>query len=56
MRSCVLKESSASAQTASPLGQGTDQRGSRPAIEEALKLISADNAQAWFKHCFDGLQ
>jgi transposase len=26
------------------------------AIEEALKLISADNAQAWFKHCFDGLQ
>lgn len=25
------------------------------AIEEALKLISADNAQAWFKHCFDGL-
>ena len=26
------------------------------AIEDALKLISADNAQAWFKHCFDGLQ
>ena len=26
------------------------------AIEEALKLISADNAQAWFKHCLNGLQ
>jgi transposase len=26
------------------------------AIEEALKLISLDNAKAWFKHCFDGLQ
>ena len=26
------------------------------AIEEALKLITADNAQAWFKHCLDGLQ
>jgi predicted transglutaminase-like cysteine proteinase len=26
------------------------------AIEEALKLISPDNARAWFNHCFDGLQ
>ena len=26
------------------------------AIEEALKLITPDNAQAWFKHCLDGLQ
>ena len=26
------------------------------AIEEALRLISADNAQAWFKHCLNGLQ
>ena len=26
------------------------------AIAEALKLISADNAQAWFKHCLDGLR
>ncbi len=26
------------------------------AIEDALKLISADNAQAWFNHCFNGLQ
>jgi transposase len=26
------------------------------AIEEALKLITAENAQAWFKHCLDGLQ
>ncbi|MGA3371505.1 MAG: IS630 family transposase [Terracidiphilus sp.] len=26
------------------------------AIEEALKLISADNAQAWFKHCLNGLR
>jgi len=24
-------------------------------IEEALKLISAENAQAWLKHCLDGL-
>jgi transposase len=26
------------------------------AIEDALKLISADNAKAWFKHCLHGLQ
>jgi transposase len=26
------------------------------AIAEALNLISADNAQAWFKHCNYGLQ
>jgi transposase len=26
------------------------------AIAEALKLISADNARAWFKHCEYGLQ
>jgi transposase len=26
------------------------------AIEEAFRLISADNAQAWFRHCFNGLQ
>lgn len=26
------------------------------AIEQALRLISADNAQAWFKHCLNGLQ
>jgi transposase len=26
------------------------------AIAEALKLISADNAKAWFKHCLHGLQ
>src|SRR5664280_57719 len=26
------------------------------AIEEALKLITAENAHAWFKHCRDGLQ
>ena len=26
------------------------------AIAEALKLISADNARAWFKHFWDGLQ
>ena len=26
------------------------------AIEEALKLITAENAHAWFKHCLDGLQ
>jgi transposase len=25
------------------------------AIAEALKLISADNAKAWFKHCLHGL-
>jgi hypothetical protein len=24
------------------------------AIEEALKLISAADAQAWFKRCFEG--
>jgi len=26
------------------------------AIAEALKLISADNAKAWFKHCLNRLQ
>jgi transposase len=26
------------------------------AIEDALKLISAENARAWFNHCFEGLQ
>jgi transposase len=26
------------------------------AIAEAIKLITADNAKAWFKHCLDGLQ
>lgn len=26
------------------------------AIADALKLISADNAQAWFRLCIDGLQ
>lgn len=26
------------------------------AIAEALQLISADNAEAWFKHCISGLQ
>lgn len=26
------------------------------AIEEALKLISPDNAKAWFRHCMAGLQ
>jgi transposase len=26
------------------------------AIAEAIKLITADNARAWFKHCFGGLQ
>src|SRR5450631_2418198 len=26
------------------------------AISEALKLVSADNAQAWFRHCQYGLQ
>src|ERR1022692_1303196 len=25
------------------------------AIEDALKLISAENARAWFNHCFEGL-
>jgi transposase len=34
-------------------GQGTPLD---KAIEEALKLITADNAQSWFKHCLDGLQ
>jgi transposase len=26
------------------------------AIEDALKLISAENARAWFNHCFESLQ
>jgi len=26
------------------------------AIAEALKLISPENAQAWFRHCQNGLQ
>lgn len=26
------------------------------AIAEAIKLITADNAKAWFKHCIDSLQ
>jgi transposase len=26
------------------------------AITEAIKLITADNAKAWFKHCIGGIQ
>jgi transposase len=26
------------------------------AIAEAIRLITPDNAKAWFKHCFNGLQ
>jgi hypothetical protein len=26
------------------------------AIAEAIRLITPDNAKAWFNHCFNGLQ